>query len=352
MKASRTLGFVFFLVIAALALGAVFIHPYDTGIFHFFRSFASQAGNYHLAREVLEMFRPLGQGDVILMIAFGMGLCGARRRALHIIIGLAVMAILITPVKIGVGRERPAFKNFQSFPSGDVATVAVFVTPIACLAPWSVPVAILATGGVALERVYYGRHYASDALAGAGFGVLSAALALAILRRWRWRPKRRWFALAGLLLVTITVIAGFLRSGGAFYLLDVLRVWGPLGAFFILARLIPAWVRKRRTDTRFSLQKLTQSGAGFRMLQASGAIGGCVLVVVPWFMPIFGLRIPLVVMGLIALFTAHVIGSLKRRNQPESILIMIVLGFVCAVLSLELSLIPAIHAYRNSILTF
>ncbi len=76
------------------------------------------------------------------------------------------------------------------------------------------------------------------------------------------------------------------------------------------------------------------------------------LLVVPWFMPIFGLRIPLVVVGLLALFTAHVVGSLKRRNQPESVLIMTVVGFACAVLSLALSLIPAIHAYGNSILTF
>jgi membrane-associated phospholipid phosphatase len=352
MKVLRIQGLVLFLVIAALALGAVLIHPYDTGIFHYFRSFASRAGKYHLIREVLEMFRPLGQGDVILMIAFGLGLCGARRHALHIIIGLAVMAILITPVKIGVGRERPAFKNFQSFPSGDVATVAVFVTPFACLAPWSVPAAVLVTGGVALERVYYGRHYASDALAGAGFGVLSAALALAVLQRWRWRPKRHWCALAGLLLVTITAIASFLRPGGAFYLLDVLRVWGPLGMFLILARLVPTWVRKHRTNSGLIPQKMARGGVGSRLLRAAGLMGGCVLVVVPWFMPVFGLRIPLVVMGLLALFTAHVIGRLKQRNHPESILIMTVFGFGCAILSLALSLIPAIHAYRNAILTF
>ncbi|MEI6563877.1 MAG: phosphatase PAP2 family protein [bacterium] len=340
-----------YLLVTVLALAiATLVYPHDASIFRALQSFSSWAGKFHLIREILELFRPFGQGDVILLIAAGIGLCGARRRALHIMLALAVMAILIWPIKIGVGRERPAFKNFQSFPSGDAATATAFVTPLASLSPWMLPAAALVTGGVAMERMYYGRHYASDVLTGAGLGVLSGAIAMAILRRWRWRPPRSWFAMAGLLIVSVALIS-LLRTRGAPYLLNVLRIWGPLGAFLILTRLIPVWARKRRAFTQLPRQALSAGTTGTRWALITCITGNCVLILTPWFMPIFGLRIPLAVIGLISLFMGHTLLRL-RRKCPEAITAIALAGATCVVLSAWISLLPAIHAYRASALTF
>ena len=353
MKASGQHRYAAPLLTVALVLAvAVLAFPHDTQIFRALQSFSSRAGKFHVIREFLEMFRPFGQADVILVIAAGMGLCGARRRALQIILALAVMSLLIWPVKVGVGRERPAFKNFQSFPSGDVATAAAFVTPLVGLSAWMAPAAAFVTGGVALERVYYGRHYASDALAGAGFGVLSAVLALAILRRWRWRPKRYWFALMGLSLMVTLLIVSILRSRGVPYLFDVLRVWGPFGAFLISARLIPGLIRKRRMKTGFPPRQTFSGGVGFQMLRVASTAGGFILLVTPWFMPVFGLRLPLVAMGLIALALARSVRRLSRNKRGEAIPAMAIMGLVCVLLSTGLALLPAFLAYRDSVLTF
>lgn len=332
----------YLLATAALLAAAVLIYPHDGSIFHALRSFSQKAGKFHLIREILEMFRPFGQGDVILMIAVGIGLCGTRRRALHIVIALAVMSVLVWPIKIGVGRERPAFNNFQSFPSGDAATAAAFVTPLAVLSPWIAPAGVLITGGVATERAYYGRHYASDVLAGAGLGVLAGAIALAILRRWRWQPDRRLFALFGFVIL-IPALGGLLFPRGSPYLLTVLRTWCPLGAFLMLTRLVPVWIRKHRTSVGQTCPWL--------IIIPSATVGG-VLLFTPWFMPLFGLRTSLVAMGLIALFMARTLWLMHQLKRHEAIPATIFAGLTCLILTFGLSLLPALHAFRASILTF
>ena len=341
-----------YLCAAVAAFAAAFlIYPYDTDIFRALQAFSIRAGKFHGIREFLELFRPFGQGDVILLIAAGLGLCGARRRALHIMIALAVVAVLIMPFKIGVGRERPAFKNYQSFPSGDVATAAAFMTPLACISPWMLPAAALVTGGVASERVYYGRHYASDALAGGGFGVLSGAIALAILRRWSWRPKRRWFALAGLLVAASPWVT-YVRLHHFPYLIDVLRNWGPFGALLILAVYLPVWARQRNSEGGFARKQIASPGLGIQLILSGMAACGVALIVTPWFMPIFGVRIPLMALGLMVLFTTRTVWSLHCRNRPEAVTAVTFAGVACTILSIGVSLLPAIRAYQTSTLTF
>ena len=354
MTAPETRQYVYLpylLVTAAAFASALLLYPHDTSIFLTLQSFSRRAGKLHLVREILEMFRPFGQGDVILLIAVGIGLSGSRRRALHIMLALAVMAMLIWPVKIGVGRERPAFKNFQSFPSGDAGTAAAFVTPLAGSAPWMIPVGVLITGGVATERAYYGRHYASDVVTGAGFGVLAGAMALAILRRWRWCPKRRWFAVAGILIVAGALTA-LLRPKGSPYLINVLCVWGPLGSFLILSRLIPAWRRKRNSPAPRQRPPSSPDRIWLRLAPAVAVTGGCALVLVPWGLPIFGLRIPLVAMGVTAIALAHALRRLRQCKRVDSIPAVMAAGLACLTLSIGTSLIPAILAYKNSSLTF
>jgi len=339
------------LTAAVILTAAVWAYPHDAAISSALQSFARQAGKFSAIRELLELFRPFGQGDVIVVIAVGIGLCGSRRRALHILLALAVMSALIWPVKMAVGRERPAFKNTQSFPSGDAATAAAFVTPLAGQSPWMTSAAVLVTGGVAAERTYYGRHYPTDVAAGACFGILASAIAMALLRRWRRCPDRRWFAIAGILIVSVLSVTA-LRAHGAPYLFSVLRIWGPLGGLLALARLMPVWTRRRRIVASSARPAPATGGFLFSAVLAITAGGGCALVCVPWLMPFFGVRIPLVAMGLIALVMARTLWTSRRRNRPEVITPMAVAGAVCIILTIGLSLLPAIHACKANLLTF
>ena len=172
----RYTGYV--LAAAALLGAAALIFPHDGGIYHTLRGFSHRVGKEHLVQEVLNLFRPFGKGDVVLLIVAALGLAGARRRALHILLALAIMTALIWPLKVGVGRERPGFTNKHSFPSGDAGTAAALCVPLVTASPWLSPVAVIVTGGVMAGRVYDGRHYPSDVLAGAAFGVLASAMAL------------------------------------------------------------------------------------------------------------------------------------------------------------------------------
>ena len=229
---------------AILLAAAVAIYPFDYSLSDSIRAFSRGVGKTHIFQEVLNLFRPFGKGDVILVIVAGLGLCGARKRATHIILALLIMTVLIWPFKLGVGRERPGFNNTHSFPSGDAATAAAFCMPLVSVSPWGAPIAIAINTGVAIGRVYDGRHYPSDVVAGAAFGIIASTLAWAVLRRWPWKPRRRWFATIGGLIILFSII-NLSWANATPFVLDFLRVWGPLGAFLILTRLIPAWIRKR-----------------------------------------------------------------------------------------------------------
>ena len=234
----------FLLTAAVLLAAAVVIYPFDSSIYHVLRSFSHRAGKIHVVQEILNLFRPFGKCDVVILIAACLGLAGARRQAAHIILALLVMTVLIWPFKIGVGRERPNFTNTHSFPSGDAAAAAVFCVPLMTASPWTAPLAAVITGGVAVGRVYDGRHYPSDVLAGAAFGLLASAIAMAILRRWPWRPPRRWFLVAGFIMLGLSIL-NLAWARAMPFVLDFLRVWGPLGLFLLIARLLPAWRRKK-----------------------------------------------------------------------------------------------------------
>lgn len=230
---------------ACLLAMAVVIYPYDYSISDTIRSFSRSVGKTHIIQELLNLFRPFGKGDVVLFIVAGLGLCGSRKRSLHIILALIIMTALIWPLKIGIGRERPGYKNSHSFPSGDAATAAAFFTPLAAATPWMIPVAVAVNTGVAVGRVYDGRHYPSDVLAGMAFGIIATSLAGGVLRRWSWRPRRRWFAIMGGGLLLFAVI-NLSWARGTPFVLDFLRVWGPLGAIAILARFVPVWLHQRQ----------------------------------------------------------------------------------------------------------
>jgi 4-amino-4-deoxy-L-arabinose transferase-like glycosyltransferase/membrane-associated phospholipid phosphatase len=245
------------LTAAFLLAVAVAVYPFDYQISDSIRSFSRSVGKIHIFQEALNLFRPFGKGDVILVIVAGLGICGFRKRAAHILLALLIMSALIWPLKMSVGRERPGYKNTHSFPSGDAATAAAFCLPLVSASPWGAPVALLLNAGVATGRVYDGRHYPSDVLAGMAFGIIASSLAGGLLRRWPWKPRRRWFVIIGGVLILFAII-NLSWARATPFVLDFLRVWGPLGAFLMLVRLIPVWFRVKR--------KLSKPGRLFLLL--------------------------------------------------------------------------------------
>jgi 4-amino-4-deoxy-L-arabinose transferase-like glycosyltransferase/membrane-associated phospholipid phosphatase len=233
----------YLLAAVMLLAAAVLIYPFDTALYQILRTFSHRVGKIHIVQELLNLVRPFGKGDVILLIIAALGMVGARRKAMHILLALGIVAILVTPLKNVVGRERPAFTNDESFPSGDAATAAAFCVPLLTASPWTAPLAAVITGGVITGRIYDGRHFPSDALTGAALGLVASAIALAILRRWRWRPPRRWFFIAGILIIAFAVI-NLSWARATPFVLNFLRVWGPLGVFLLIVRLLPAWQKK------------------------------------------------------------------------------------------------------------
>ena len=69
-------------------------------------------------------------------------------------------------------------------------------------------------------------------------------------------------------------------------------------------------------------------------------------------MPIFGVRIPLMAIGLIVLLTTRTVWTLHGRNRPEAVTAIAIAGVTCTILTIGGSLLPAIRAYQTSTLIF
>lgn len=235
----------YLLTAAGLLVFAVALFPRDDAVASAVRAFSHGVGTRYFTQELLAFVRPFGKGEVALLLAFGLGLCGSRRRAFHIILAVILAGILVWPFKLGVARERPNRSNTESFPSGDTATIAAFCAPLASASPWGAALGSLATGAVAAGRIYDGKHFPSDVLTGAAVGVLSAALAAGLLRRRSPRIPRRWFliAIGGILAFDLVKLPWARALPNA---LSAFATWGPLLAFLFFVRLWPAWRRLRR----------------------------------------------------------------------------------------------------------
>lgn len=161
--------------------------------------FGPQAdGANYLARRIP---RNLGRFEASSGLAGGLFVFGQatgrpemRRAGLRALEALAISSIGTTALKVSVGRSRPgdgreedAFHPFRlsstnwSFPSGHTsAAFAVAAALSSELGPehgWVPFVAYPAAAWVGVSRVVDGKHWASDAFAGAAVGVLSARLA-------------------------------------------------------------------------------------------------------------------------------------------------------------------------------
>jgi membrane-associated phospholipid phosphatase len=82
---------------------------------------------------------------------------------------------VVQALKFSVRRERPDFSNNKSFPSGHSASTFATATVLHKYYGWKVGVPAYALGTyVAMARMAWNRHHATDVVMGAGFGIASA----------------------------------------------------------------------------------------------------------------------------------------------------------------------------------
>ncbi len=100
-----------------------------------------------------------------------------RRIAAHMTQALVITDLLVTPVKVAVGRRRPDGSNSRSFPSGHAAgsfaLASVLQEELGIGA--GIPAFAVATM-MGIARVDQRRHYMTDVLAGAAFGLVAARM--------------------------------------------------------------------------------------------------------------------------------------------------------------------------------
>jgi hypothetical protein len=137
----------------------------------------------------------------------------------------------------------------MSFPSGDVASLAAFVVPIASTFPAVKPVAFAGVIAVGAVRVANGFHFPSDILAGIAIGIFAGAIVLSIgfslKPETRRLLRRSWLAaaLGGIVLVHL-----FLPSVGNFR--TFFAILGPLAVLLAVSPFIRARLRSRRRTGR------------------------------------------------------------------------------------------------------
>lgn len=92
----------------------------------------------------------------------------------------ALTAIFVNATKYTVRHHRPDTSTHNSFPSGHTATVftgvEILYQEYKHYDPWIGIVGYAVGAGVGLLRIHNNRHWASDVVAGAGIGILSAKL--------------------------------------------------------------------------------------------------------------------------------------------------------------------------------
>lgn len=131
-----------------------------------------------------------------------LGLCATNVKAKHTVperIAVAAVtyiafAALNNGLKYAIGEQRPDSYSRNSFPSGHTGTAFAGAELIRAEYGWHYGLAAYAMAtGVAFMRLYNGRHWLNDVIAGAGVGILSARIGywLLPLNRKIFRMDRR-----------------------------------------------------------------------------------------------------------------------------------------------------------------
>jgi len=94
-----------------------------------------------------------------------------RDRVFIVATSYAALAVLTNIPKLCIDEKRPEFSGHNSFPSGHTATVFMGAELVRIEAG-----AYAVAAGVGFMRMYNGRHWLHDVVAGAGVGILSARI--------------------------------------------------------------------------------------------------------------------------------------------------------------------------------
>jgi membrane-associated phospholipid phosphatase len=123
-------------------------------------------------------------GNVVFQIGAGLATYGAGRSVGNTKLAYAgrdivraqiVSQVIVQSLKYSVRRDRPDFSNNKSFPSGHSASMFATATVLQRYYGWKIGMPAYALGSyVALARMSWNRHHASDVVMGAGFGIASA----------------------------------------------------------------------------------------------------------------------------------------------------------------------------------
>ena len=250
-----------YLVLGVLSLlGALAVHPWDMAIKDALQgsSFLPNIEKGTPLGDLLRVVRSFGGADTLVTLALVFAARGFRRRSLEALLALLLVCCSVWTLKPTVDRDRPNGKKY-SFPSGDAASASAFCAPLMAASRTLVAPGLVICAGVPLLRMADNYHYASDAAAGLGVGLLAAAAAMYLnptrrrgqaagpaMRRWQrllaWL-KPRYLALGALLLGTIFFLPGQLKGKGGF--LDAAQFLGPLALFWLATGYVGFLHRKR-----------------------------------------------------------------------------------------------------------
>jgi undecaprenyl-diphosphatase len=148
--------------------------------------------------------------SLVVIFVVGLLLCLRRYRTAGFVLAAALGGMLLTQAaKSAIGRERPPDHNgaasTDSFPSGHSTLSAVIYLTCALLVTavvhrrrvrvYIIVASLVITGIVGVSRMYLGRHYLTDVLAGWALGLGWALLCRWVEFHWVLRLERREQAL-------------------------------------------------------------------------------------------------------------------------------------------------------------
>jgi hypothetical protein len=132
----------------------------------------------------MNLLTDAGETEIGIALCAGVGLFGspkARQSAKLALFADGASALVTYGLKSAVNRPRPegeTDRSNSSFPSGHATGAFALATVFSHQYPKLAIPCYTAATGIALSRVYLGRHYPSDVLAGALIGFTTAKLTL------------------------------------------------------------------------------------------------------------------------------------------------------------------------------